>query len=467
MTLAAVEAPAAISGAIGVALARAKRLGRAVLLCVSRPLDAQDMLPLIVSARAAGVAAALFERRAADTALAALGTAWSRDAEGPERIAELAATSRAIFDDAVCDGDAAPLAVAAFGFGPATPDDDVWHGFPAARVVIPRAALVRRRDGVALLLHVLVSPADDAARVTGRLTRRVARLRAWGATPDDALGATPATRYTTASTPEPSTWMGAVAATTADIAAGRFAKLVLARACQLTATRPFDCGRAVARLRQGYPSCTTFWLGGGAGDFLGATPELLARVRDGELETAALAGTAARGTTTASDDELAAALLASDKDRREHAVVVDAIRTALVPWCENLSSAATPQILRLPNVQHLLTPMRARLAPGAHLLDVVAQLHPTPAVGGAPRDAALAVLPQREDLVRGWYAGPVGWFDAAGDGEFVVAIRSALVRERRAVLFAGAGIVAGSDPDAELAETRLKLQPLLGALLEL
>ena len=126
----------------------------------------------------------------------------------------------------------------------------------------------------------------------------------------------------------------------------------------------------------------------------------------------------------------------------------------------------TPRVLRLANLHHLRSAVRGRLADRVHVLDLVARLHPTPAVAGHPRAAALAALPAREGLERGWYAGPIGWFDAAGDGAFDVALRCALVRERRAVLYAGAGIVAGSDPDAELAETRLKLQPLLMALME-
>ena len=468
MDLAAAETQPPVTSAIGTALARVARTKAPVLLCVSRPLrGAEDALPLVAAARAAGVAAAYFERRAGEVALAAFGTAWARDGDGARRIADLAGAARGLFDAAQCDGAQAPLAVSAFGFGDAASLDDVWRGFPCARVVLPRVALIRRGSANTLVLQTLIERGDDADGVAQRLTRSLARLRGWsGATPAgdaDEVGA----RYATTSLPAPAAWKRAVVATTDDIAAQRFTKLVLARACRLSATRPFDCGRAVARLRQAYPSCTTFWLGGPAGDFLGATPELLARVADGQLETAALAGTTARGTTAASDDELGRSLLHSDKDAREHAIVRDAIAAALTPFCDTLQIAAVPELLRLPNVQHLLTPIRARLARGAHLLDVVARLHPTPAVGGFPAAAVLAALPAREGLARGWYAGPIGWFDAAGDGDYSVAIRSAVVRDRRATLFAGAGIVAGSDPDAELAETRLKLQPLLSALLEL
>ena len=467
MDLAAVDPTPPLGAAIDAALTRAAQLARPVLLSVSRPLSgAEDALPLIAAAHAAGVATAFMERRAGDC-VAAFGAAWSCEAAGPQRIEALGSAARVVFEVAHRDGDLPPLAVAAFGFVDAIGDDDVWRGFPSARVAIPRVAIVRRDGQAALQMQTMVEPGSAATAIAQRLTHTIERLRRWRRAPivaaDDEIGA----RYDTVSVPAPAAWQRAVIATTDDIAAGRFVKLVLARSCHLRATREFDCARAVTRLRDAYPSCTTFWFGSATGNFLGATPELLVRLRGGMLAAAALAGTAARGTSTAADDELACALLASDKDRREHAVVRDALVAALTPLCSDLQVAATPQVLRLPNVQHLLTPIRGRLRAALHLVDVVARLHPTPAVGGAPRAAALAALPEREALARGWYAGPIGWFDAAGDGDIEIAIRSALVRERHAVLFAGVGIVAGSDPDAELTETRLKLQPLLSALLEL
>src|SRR5207244_3717166 len=183
------------------------------------------------------------------------------------------------------------------------------------------------------------------------------------------------------------------------------------------------------------------------------------------LETAALAGTAPRGASHAADRALAQSLGSSSKERREHALVMDDVGARLETLCREVTIGA-PRILPLDSVQHLHSRVTARLRPRRGLLDAVAALHPTPAIAGAPRGAALAALRGRELFARGWYGGGVGWLDASG-GEVAVVIRTALVRGTRATLFAGAGIVAGSDWRAELEETRLKMRPLLAALLEL
>ena len=161
---------------------------------------------------------------------------------------------------------------------------------------------------------------------------------------------------------------------------------------------------------------------------------------------------------------MAARLLADPKERREHVLVVEAVRQALLPLCQELWAPPSPQVLRTPHVQHLHTPIEGRLREGTGLLEVVARLHPTPAVGGAPQKAALALIDACETFDRGWYAGPVGWLDGSGDGEFVVAIRSALLRGREAHLYAGCGILPDSDPRREEQESLLKLKAMLTAL---
>jgi isochorismate synthase len=190
-------------------------------------------------------------------------------------------------------------------------------------------------------------------------------------------------------------------------------------------------------------------------------------LRDNVAETAAIAGSIARGGSPAEDQMLARTLVASTKDRGEQAVVVRALSAALERLCESVEIAPEPEILQLENVQHLRTTLRGRLRDERPVLDLVRILHPSPAVGGFPRERALAAMQGREAEPRGWYAGPIGWMDENGDGEFWVAIRSALLHGNEAALYAGAGIVADSDPEAELAETRLKLQPMLTALMEL
>ncbi len=246
-----------------------------------------------------------------------------------------------------------------------------------------------------------------------------------------------------------------------------FEKVVLARsqAVEASAGRVFDPISTAWHLRAQQPGCTAFaWIADDGCAFVGATPELLCRFDGQRLETTALAGTAPRGRTPHEDTALARALIAEAKERSEHRLVVDAIHDALREMGAEVSLSDTPRVRRLGDVQHLETPMSATLPQGCDLLGVVDRLHPTPAVGGAPREAALAWLAAHEDLDRGLYAAPIGWLDVRGRGSFHVALRSAFVTPRRAWAYAGAGIVAGSEPDAEWREVNHKLTALGRAL---
>ena len=218
-------------------------------------------------------------------------------------------------------------------------------------------------------------------------------------------------------------------------------------------------------LRQRFPDCFAFSVANGQGDsFIGASPERLVRVSRGVLEADVLAGTARRGRGAADDAIAGAGLLASEKDRHEHQLVLASVRRRLEALGLVPTHPDAPALRKLANLQHLHTPVRAELPAGIRLLDAVAQLHPTPAVGGSPRDAAVAAIRDLEGFSRGLYAGALGWMNARGGGEFMVGIRSALVRDDCARIYAGAGIVAGSTPDKEFAETELKAQALLNAL---
>jgi menaquinone-specific isochorismate synthase len=278
-----------------------------------------------------------------------------------------------------------------------------------------------------------------------------------------ATNAPAAGQFTTRETGD---YRAAVARALDRIAAGEFKKIVLARAQELSADQPLHPLRMLNGLRQRFPDCYAFSFTQGRGpSFIGASPERLVRVSQGALETEALAGSIRRGATASEDAALAAALLHSDKDRREQREVLDDIVARLTPLGLNLEFPAQPQLRRLANVQHLHTPVRATLPDGVRLLDVIAALHPTPAVGGSPRTAAVARIRELEGFPRGLYGGALGWLNARGGGEFFVGIRSALVEGARARVFAGAGIVAGSTPEKEFAETELKFKAILDALL--
>jgi menaquinone-specific isochorismate synthase len=244
----------------------------------------------------------------------------------------------------------------------------------------------------------------------------------------------------------------------------RFSKLVLANALDITFPQPIHLVDSLRNLRQQYPNCYVFSTSNGQGhNFIGASPERLACIRDRQLVTDALAGSIPRGKTPEEDVHLAKQLLNSEKERREHQAVINFIlhrlrQLGLNPICSPLT------LFQLSNIQHLWTPIHATLSPALHLLEVVASLHPTPAVAGAPPPIACEEIRRYETFDRSLYAAPLGWVDSEGNGEFIVGIRSALLQGNQARLYAGAGIVAGSDPERELAEIQLKFQALLKAL---
>jgi isochorismate synthase len=191
---------------------------------------------------------------------------------------------------------------------------------------------------------------------------------------------------------------------------------------------------------------------------------MLVRLEGGVVRADCVAGSAPRGGNEIEDDALGARLLNDDKERREHAMVVRGLTGALEDFCSTIEAPAEPSLRKMANVQHLYTPVSAQTEGNRHILELVERLHPTPAVGGLPARRALCLIDRHERFSRGWYAGPIGWMDARGNGEFAVALRSALLNDRRAFLYAGCGIVAGSDPAREYEESQLKLQAMLWAL---
>jgi menaquinone-specific isochorismate synthase len=262
----------------------------------------------------------------------------------------------------------------------------------------------------------------------------------------------------------PEWWKELVARATAHLRAqpqGGLSKVVLAREVLVEQDEPFDRAAVLRRLAGTYAGCFLFLVDG----FLGASPELLVR-RDGDqVRAQPMAGTAPRGADPDQDAALAEALLASPTYRREHQITIDMVYDTLLPWCSYLDYEPEPSIVAVANVQHLASYVEGRLSePAPSVLELVAALHPTPAVSGWPRDLAVAWIDEHEELERGRYAGAVGWVDAAGNGTWAVSIRCAEVRGGQARVVAGNGIVAGSDPATELAETEAKLAAMLSAL---
>jgi menaquinone-specific isochorismate synthase len=273
--------------------------------------------------------------------------------------------------------------------------------------------------------------------------------------------ANPPSQFTLTSVLDHDEFEDLVAAAVERIGGGALGKVVLARRIDVEANRPFVTSDVLSRLLALYPTCMVFRIDG----FLGASPELLIERHGRHVASHPLAGTIARSGDIATDETLIAGLLASAKDRREHAYVIDALHRELATVCDDLDVPDKPSVLELRNVSHLATHITGVLtAPAPTALDLVARVHPTPAVGGTPTAAATAYIAEVEGFDRGRYAGPVGWMDANGDGTWAIGLRSADVDGERASMYAGVGLVTGSDPVSELAETQLKLQALLAAL---
>jgi isochorismate synthase len=443
-----------------------------VLVSFSEPVAGTTPLDLLE--RGADVAAdrSYWEQAGDGIALAGVGSAVELVGEGGARFAAVGGAWRALMSGALHDrlGEAAPdawgsgpLLLGGFSFDARPAATPPWREFPAARLAVPRFLLAGTPEGAWLTTSLLVGADDDPARETERLLRERAALLADG-------GARGARRPAAGAPPslvelrDPADWKRAVATAAAAVREGALEKAVLARAVRLHADAPLDTIAALRRLRAGYPGSYVYAFAHGDAAFLGATPERLVRLDGREVRATSLAGSIRRGGTAEDDARLARTLLASAKDRVEHALVVRGLRETLAPLCDEVAAPAEPSLLSMPNVHHLATAVVARLRAGHDLLDLLAEVHPTPAVAGLPRDAALALIAALEELDRGWYAAPVGWVAPDGGGEFAVALRSALVTGAEARLFAGCGIVGDSDPDEEYAESWLKLRPMLAAL---
>ena len=327
----------------------------------------------------------------------------------------------------------------------------------------PAGALdLPQRRAPFLTVNAVVRPGEDAGRRIARsLGARLAGLRD---APLPMLDPHPTARAEIRSARPPGDFEAMVAAATERIEAGEMRKVVLAREVVVGAAAAHDPAPSSARMREQFSSCFCFCCGTPEAAFFGASPELLVRRSGAGVSTVALAGSTRRSSDPAVDDHLGEQLLRSDKNRREQRIVSERIVRILRPHAVWVEAAAEPEVIKVANIQHLGTPVIAQLAEPRSAVELAGLLHPTPAVGGEPARAGDAAIAELERMDRGWYAGPVGWMDAAEDGEFCVALRSALLRDREAHLYAGVGVVAGSDPAAELDETEIKLEALLPLL---
>jgi isochorismate synthase len=442
------------------AVERARRSGEQTLASISLELAAEvDPTEVACASYRAREPWFVFEQPDHGRAsLAGLGEAISMQAAGPERFEQVARRWRELSAAAVGEG---AVAVGGFSFAPDGGSSPHWQGYEPASLVVPEVALSRREREVRLTLTALVSPDDLPEELLAGLLARVGEL-AQRRLP--LLDPAPSGRFQVASAMPPEHFESAVARASELIGQGEMEKIVLAREVQVHAPGAYDPAAVLGVLREEFPSCFTFCVGRGEAAFVAASPELLVRREGHRVSTLALAGSTRRSADPAVDDHLGEQLLRDESYREEHAIVARRIERMLRAHAVWVAAAPEPELVRIANIQHLATPIRAQLASPMDALELVGMMHPTPAVGGEPLARAAPLIPALEGLDRGWYAGPVGWTDATGDGEFCVALRCALLRGPVARCYAGNGIVRGSEPAAELAETEIKLQALLPLL---
>jgi isochorismate synthase len=342
--------------------------------------------------------------------------------------------------------------VMGFSFDPDGAYSPEWAGFGAFEVVLPSVSVIDDDGGNRLVVAV---PPGSAP---GPLLDILARLSPWDPPPPPDPGV-----HTVESVPPTGEWQSEVAEAIGAIREGSIEKVVLARSVLVRSERAADPYDLVYHLGLANPASYVYATMAGNTAFVGASPELLLAQRGRDIRLNPLAGSARRGK---GEDDVAVGeqLLGSHKNRAEHAIVVDDLLSRLDPLTVSLEYPQTPTLRRMATVQHLSTEISGRLAENVSTCDVLASVHPTPAVGGTPRVEALAFIDKEEGIDRGWYSGGIGWLDASGSAEVALALRCALITDRTSRLYAGNGIVAGSDPVSELEETRLKFQPLLTLL---
>lgn len=392
------------------------------------------------------------------------GAAATLVADGSDRFASIRSAADTLFEsgDVHAGTEAArPRLFGGFAFHEGGCAGTPWEPFPEARFVLPRVQVTFAENGTWLTVN-----AADQDMTVSAVERRVREERSTleGLTTADGRPPRPGIvekRRTT----DRAAWTASVEAAIERIRDGHLRKVVLAQAMEADLAASFPRAATLERLAEKYPDCHRYCFepNGGDATFFGATPERLVSLRGRTVETDALAGTTGRGETPAEDEWLAEELLADPKNRHEHDLVAETIRQQLEPYAASISPGER-RVRRLATVQHLHTPITAELDTDRHVLELVEALHPTPAVGGLPPAQALETIHETEPFDRGWYAAPVGWIDAAGNGAFAVAIRSAVAEPERATLFAGVGLVADSNPDQEWDEIQLKYRPILDEL---
>ncbi|MFC7063923.1 isochorismate synthase [Halobacillus seohaensis] len=445
------------------AINQATLQGEPQLVCIVNQIDRTDSIAFLD--RANKIDKHRMFWRSADEAfvLAGVGSAQRIQSADQHRFNEVESVwndiqEKAKVYDSINEKGTGLVALGGFSFDTQQVNRSPWEAFPDNQMTIPMYLLTNKDEKSYLTTNILVLEEDHAQQIIHQIKSDQQQLLN-GIREEVNLPHRSNTEEIS-----PDKWKVSVEKATEDIKNGELEKVVLAREIRLKFSREVELAAVIENLSNTQDNSYIFAIESGGDYFVGATPERLARVDNQELVSTCLAGTAPRGRNDEEDQKLGQTLLQDPKNRQEHDFVVQMIREAVEACCLDVEIPKSPVVYPLSNLQHLYTPVTATLEQGYTLLDVVGRLHPTPALGGMPQKKSVDYIRSHEVLNRGWYAGPVGWFDGKNNGEFAVAIRSALIQKNEASLFAGCGVVEDSDPEAEYQETGVKFKPMLSVL---
>ncbi|QHS23105.1 isochorismate synthase [Virgibacillus sp. MSP4-1] len=350
-----------------------------------------------------------------------------------------------------------PVMMGGFSFDPEE-SSELWENYPSSQMTLPEYIITIDDSDAYLTCHIRLDGQADIENGRASFTQMIETMKK-----DPQQGAKDP-ECISQQEKSAEEWKETVRSATERIENRQMNKVVLARELRVSFNHSIPVSKVLENLLEQQKQSYIFAVESGEDCFIGATPERLVKVENGELLSTCLAGTSPRGETPQEDEVLGKELLYDEKNRMEHAFVVDMIKQAVEACSDHVEVPESPVLYKLRNLQHLYTPVRGRLREGHSLLEVVRSLHPTPAMGGVPREEALSFIKDEEQADRGWYSAPIGWMDAMDNGEFAVAIRSGLIQKNEASLFAGCGIVKDSDPEKEFRETQIKFSPMLMAL---
>ena len=448
------------------AISRSKTEGRSILFSYTFPFQTRDLLPLLSHPADKNEYRVYWEQPDEGFSMAGLGKVIEVNLDSSTSLNRLNKKISDYFKTSVHVSDSpfvGPRFLGGHSFDVSSKTDQVWKGIPKASYILPECLATLTLDGCWLTISRMISDSDNHKSLLEEFNKNCILYEKRLPVTLPPLGHVPVDMYK--NIPSRKEYEKIIYSVLEKICSEKLEKVVMSRSHQVKIGNGFSVVSAIQVLRNIYPKCTNFFFSfPQSGIFFGATPERLIQKNNYNIKTEALAGTIDRGRNMEEDRLLSETLFHSHKEREEHRFVIEQIKVRLNKIVNDLQIPKEPLIYKLKNVQHLKTPIVGKLNSNENIMELVKILHPTPAVAGTPMKKALELIQNHESHDRGWYAGPVGWIDPKGNGDFFVALRSALVKNEEAHIFVGSGIVAESLPEQEWHETELKLQPIISAL---